>query len=133
VLRRHADLLADRATEPIARFSKCMVQRLAIAQALLVEAELLVLDEPAEGLDLPGRRLVRELLHEQKRQGRAALFVLHALAEAEQVCDRVGVLNAGRFAFIGPVADLLDDAAGGRRTLEMPFRTFIPLPLSRTL
>jgi ABC-2 type transport system ATP-binding protein len=110
--------LSDRANEPISRFSKGMVQRLGIAQALLGDPELLVLDEPSEGLDLIGRQLVRELLNEQKRQGRSALFVSHVLPEAEHVCDRIAVLAAGRLAHIGPVAELVRDRGGKPRTLE---------------
>ena len=61
--------LADRAREPIARFSKGMVQRLALAQALLAEPDLLVLDEPMEGLDLSARLLLQEIVAEQRRRG----------------------------------------------------------------
>jgi ABC-2 type transport system ATP-binding protein len=110
--------LADRAHEPIARFSKGMVQRLGIAQALLGDPDLLVLDEPSEGLDLAGRQLVRELLTEQRRQGRSAVFVSHVLAEAEHVCDRIAVLRAGRLAHLGTLAGLVHDGAGRRRSLE---------------
>jgi ABC-2 type transport system ATP-binding protein len=116
--------LADRAHEPIARFSKGMVQRLGIAQALLGDPELLVLDEPSEGLDLSGRQLVRELLCEQKRLGRSALFVSHVLPEAERVCDRIGVLAAGRFAHLGPLAALVKDGAGKPRPLEAAVQSF---------
>jgi ABC-2 type transport system ATP-binding protein len=110
--------LADRAHEPIARFSKGMVQRLGIAQALLGEPDLLVLDEPSEGLDLAGRQLVRELLREQKRQGRSALFVSHVLPEAEHVCDRVAILRGGRLVHLGSLAELVRDGAGQVRSLE---------------
>src|SRR5437868_14141995 len=81
--------LADRCHEPIARFSKGMIQRLALAQALINDPELLVLDEPAEGLDLVGRRLLSEVIQEQRRRGRTVLLVSHVLSEVERHCDRV--------------------------------------------
>jgi ABC-2 type transport system ATP-binding protein len=101
--------LADRGQEPISRFSKGMIQRLAIAQALLNDPELLVLDEPSEGLDLPGRRLVRDVIAERKKRGFTVLLVSHVLGEVEKVCDRVGVLVAGRLVYSGTVADLARD------------------------
>lgn len=117
--------LADRADEAIARFSKGMVQRLGIAQALLNEPELLVFDEPSEGLDLSGRQLVRDLVREQKQQGKTVLFVSHVLSEVEQFCDRVGVMVAGKLTFLGPLADLLKDPkTGATRTLEAALHTY---------
>lgn len=98
--------LADRATEPIAGFSKGMVQRLALAQALLNDPDLLVLDEPAEGLDVLGRRLVRTVLEERRRRGKTALLVSHALGDVAAVCDRVAVVVRGRLSYVGPVAGL---------------------------
>jgi ABC-2 type transport system ATP-binding protein len=120
----HKVRLSDRAHEPIARFSKGMVQRLGIAQALLGDPELLVLDEPSEGLDLTGRQLVRDLLHDQKRRGRSALFVSHVVPEAESICDRVLVLVGGRIAHLGRVAELVKDAAGQARPLETAVEPF---------
>jgi ABC-2 type transport system ATP-binding protein len=115
--------LADRSREPIAGFSKGMVQRLAVAQALINEPDLLVLDEPNEGLDLAGRRLVGELIRAQRAQGRTVLLVSHVLPEVEQLCDRVGVLYGGRLAYTGPLADFLrDPASGGLRPLEAAMR-----------
>jgi ABC-2 type transport system ATP-binding protein len=112
--------LADRSREPIARFSKGMVQRLAVAQALINEPELLVLDEPNEGLDLAGRRLVGDLIRAQRSQGRTVLLVSHVLSEVEQLCDRIGVLFGGRLAYTGPLAPLLrDPATGAARPLEV--------------
>lgn len=105
--------LADRAREPIARFSKGMNQRLAIAQALINTPELLILDEPSEGLDLAGRQMLRSLIAEQKAAGCTVLYVTHVLSELEQQCDRVAVLVAGRLVFQGPVAELLRAEAGG--------------------
>jgi ABC-2 type transport system ATP-binding protein len=111
--------LADRAHEPIARFSKGMVQRLALAQALLAEPDLLVLDEPMEGLDLGGRLLLQEIVTEQRRAGKTVLVVSHALGEVAQVCDRLAVLVDGRLAYLGSLAALLhDNKTGAERSLE---------------
>ncbi len=110
--------LADRAGEPLARFSKGMVQRLALAQALLAEPELLVLDEPMEGLDLNGALLLQEVLVEQRRAGKTVLVVSHALGEVAQVCDRLAVIVEGRLAYLGSLAALLrDPVTSGERSL----------------
>jgi ABC-2 type transport system ATP-binding protein len=110
--------LADRAREPIAYFSKGMVQRLALAQALLAEPDLLVLDEPLEGLDLSGRVLLHEIITQQRAAGKTVLVVSHALGEVAEVCDRVAVLVQGRLAYLGSLASLRrDPATGGERSL----------------
>jgi ABC-2 type transport system ATP-binding protein len=107
--------LADRAREPISRFSKGMVQRLALAQALLNDPDLLVLDEPSEGLDQAGRRLVREVIVERRQRGLTVLLISHQLADVVQLCDRVGVLERGRLVHCGPFAEAknLDGLGGG--------------------
>jgi ABC-2 type transport system ATP-binding protein len=111
--------LADRAREPIVRFSKGMVQRLALAQAVLSEPDLLVLDEPMEGLDLHARQLLQEIVGEHRRAGKTVLVVSHSLGEVVQACDRLAVLVEGRLAHLGPVASLLHDpATGAQRPLE---------------
>ena len=111
--------LADRKAEPIARFSKGMVQRLGLAQAIINEPDLLVLDEPTEGLDLNGRQLLREVVREFKAAGKTVLLVSHVLPEVQELCDRVAVLVAGRVVHQGPLADLLKDAKPNRdRALE---------------
>jgi ABC-2 type transport system ATP-binding protein len=111
--------LADRVNEPISRFSKGMVQRLGLAQALINEPELLILDEPAEGLDLLGRRLLREVMAKQKEQGRTVLLVSHVLSDVEQMCDRIAVLVRGKMVAQGSVQDLIrDPATGATRPLE---------------
>ncbi len=111
--------LADRQTEPIARFSKGMVQRLGLAQALLNDPDLLILDEPTEGLDLFGRQLLRAVVRERKAAGKTVLLVSHVLPEVQELCDSVAVLVAGRVVFDGALADLLRDPKGGAaRTLE---------------
>jgi ABC-2 type transport system ATP-binding protein len=115
--------LADRANEPIARFSKGMIQRLALAQALVTEPDLLVLDEPLEGLDMGGRQLLHDIIAQQRSAGRTVLLVSHALGEVAQTCDRLAVLVAGRLAYLGALAALLrDPETGGTRSLEAALR-----------
>lgn len=96
--------LADRRREPIAAFSKGMLQRLALAQALINEPRLLVLDEPSEGLDLLARRFIGEALQAHRRRGGSAIVVSHSAADLERWCDELIVLRAGRVACRRPVA-----------------------------
>jgi ABC-2 type transport system ATP-binding protein len=117
--------LADRGTEPIWRFSKGMIQRLGIAQALINEPQLLVLDEPSEGLDLHGRQLIREVIERQRAAGRSVLFVSHLLSDIEQLCSRIAILVNGRIAFTGPISSLLADSASeAKPSLEAAVRKF---------
>ena len=102
--------LADRAAEPIARFSKGMVQRLALAQALVNDPDLLVLDEPAEGMDLLARKLLDEVILRRRDRGKTAILVSHSMADVSRLCDEVGLLRAGQVAFAGHLRDLLEDA-----------------------
>jgi ABC-2 type transport system ATP-binding protein len=120
--------LSGRAHEPITRFSKGMVQRLALAQAILAEPDLLVLDEPMEGLDLNGRRLLQDVLDRQRRLGKSAIVVSHALGEVAQVCDRLAVLVDGRLAHLGKLSELLcDPKTGTARTFEAALAPFYAL------
>jgi ABC-2 type transport system ATP-binding protein len=115
--------LADRQAEPIARFSKGMVQRLGLAQALMNDPDLLILDEPTEGLDLSGRVLLREVVREFRATGKTVLLVSHVLPEVEELCDRIAVLAAGQVVHAGPTAELLrDPATGHSRSLEAALR-----------
>jgi ABC-2 type transport system ATP-binding protein len=115
-VRRRTDVLlerfglADRSQEPIGRFSKGMLQRLALAQALINDPDLLVLDEPSEGMDLSARRVLDEVIHERRKQGRTAILVSHHLGDVQRLCDRVAVLREGRIAFLGSVGALIDSA-----------------------
>jgi ABC-2 type transport system ATP-binding protein len=104
--------LSDRAADPIRTFSKGMTQRLGIAQALINDPDLLVLDEPNEGLDLSGRKLMMEIVREQRERGRTVILVSHVIPEVEQLCDRIAVLVGGRLAYDGPVMHPLDKALG---------------------
>src|SRR3954468_12716309 len=122
--------LADRAAEPISRFSKGMVQRLGLAQALLNDPDLLVLDEPTEGLDLVGRRLLRDVVADVRRRGRTVLLVSHVLAEVERLCDRVAVVVNGRLVHAGPTAALLQGPAPGEaRALEQALQELYEKPV----
>jgi ABC-2 type transport system ATP-binding protein len=115
--------LADRPDEPISRFSKGMVQRLGLAQALLNDPDLLVLDEPTEGLDLIGRSILRDAIAAQKAKGKTVLIVSHVLSEVEQTCDRVAVIVGGSVVKDSSVADLVrDPKTGERRPLEQALR-----------
>jgi ABC-2 type transport system ATP-binding protein len=98
--------LADRAGEPIAAFSKGMFQRLALAQALVNDPELLVLDEPAEGMDLAARNLLDEAIRRHKNAGKTAILVSHNTADVGRLCDLAAVLREGRLAFTGSLAEL---------------------------
>ena len=106
--------LADRAREPIARYSKGMVQRLALAQALVNRPDLLVLDEPSEGLDSQGRRLMHQLVEEERKRGGSVLLVSHVLADIEQLCDRVGLMVEGRLAQCGSIGEMAPESPKGR-------------------
>ena len=96
---------------PIGRFSKGMMQRVGLAQALLHDPELLILDEPMSGLDPIGRKEVRELLLEQREQGKTLLFTSHILADVERLCDRVVILRSGRVTARGTLDELLEGNA----------------------
>ena len=115
--------LVDREDEPIARFSKGMLRRLGLAQALINRPSLLVLDEPNEGLDLPGRDLVADLLGEHRRGGGAVLLVSHLLDDLDRLCDRAVVIVGGRVVGGGAVADLADRPGGLESALRALYRT----------
>ncbi len=86
--------------------SKGMRQRLALAQALVNDPELLILDEPTSGLDPAGRHQMTEIIFELKRRGKTILLCSHFLAEVEEVCDRVGIMYRGRLVSEGTLAEL---------------------------
>ena len=106
--------LADRQKESISRFSKGMVQRLGLAQSLINQPDLLILDEPTEGLDLVGRQLLRDVVKEFKQSGRTVLMVSHVLTEVQELCDELAVMVAGEVAYRGTLSGL----TAGKSTLE---------------
>mgnify|MGYP001160339069 CR=1 FL=1 len=108
--------LADVAQRPVREFSTGMRRRLALAVALLPDPELLVLDEPANGLDPDGIRWLRETIRELAREGRSVLVSSHVLAEIAQTVDDVVVIQ-GSLRYAGPI----DELVGTGQTLEQRF------------
>jgi ABC-2 type transport system ATP-binding protein len=106
--------LADRADDGVRSYSLGMRQRLGIAVALLKDPELLILDEPANGLDPAGIREVRRLIRRLGDEGRTVFLSSHLLAEVEQVCDRVAIVARGRMVVTGTVAEVLKRGAATR-------------------
>lgn len=102
--------LSDAANRRLRGFSKGMRQRFGLAAALLHEPELLILDEPLTGLDPSGRRLVKELILEQRRLGRTVVLCSHVLADVQELCDRVVVLHRGELVRQGTIHELLESA-----------------------
>jgi len=96
---------------PVRRYSKGMMQRLGMAQAILNEPDLLILDEPTDGVDPVGRREIRDLLLEQKARGATIFLNSHLLSEVERLCDRVAILKDGRLVREGHVDELTRGAA----------------------
>ena len=111
--RRRVERLLDEAgigaerRLPLRKYSKGMLQRLGLAQALVNEPEVIVLDEPMSGLDPLGRRQVRELMLRLREEGRTLFFSSHILSDAEALCSRVAIVAAGRLVSVGRVADML--------------------------
>jgi len=98
---------------PLRKFSKGMLQRVGLAQALLNDPEVVFLDEPMSGLDPLGRRDVRALILELRDQGRTIFFSSHILSDAEALCTRVAIVAKGRLAASGTLADLKEFAIQG--------------------
>ena len=90
-------------------YSKGMLQRAGLAQALINDPELVVLDEPMSGLDPLGRALVRDVILEERERGRTVFFSSHILADVEQMADRVGILVGGKLRGCGTIHDLVGD------------------------
>jgi ABC-2 type transport system ATP-binding protein len=91
----------------LAGYSKGMLQRIGLAQALIQEPRLVVLDEPTAGVDPAGAREIRDLIHDLKRRGITVLLSSHLLAQVQEVCDRVGILAQGVLVREGSVDELL--------------------------
>ncbi len=97
------------ANVPLRKYSKGMVQRLGLAQALIGNPDLLLLDEPMSGLDPLGRRDVRDMLLELRGKGCTVFFSSHILQDAEMICDRVGILVEGKLRRVGSLKELVGE------------------------
>ena len=102
--------LTSRVKDRLHTFSKGMLQRIGIAQALLNDPEIVFLDEPTSALDPLGRREVRDLIRKLKAQGKTVFLNSHLLSEVEMVCDRVAILDRGRVVRQGLLRDLLSES-----------------------
>jgi ABC-2 type transport system ATP-binding protein len=94
------------------KFSKGMLQRAGIAQAILHDPNLVFFDEPMSGLDPMGRREVRDLMEQLKHEGKTVFFSTHILSDAEALCDRVAIIHQGELRGVGAVADLTSSVQG---------------------
>jgi len=110
--------LAEVRDRPLRKFSKGMLQRVGIAQAILHSPEVVLLDEPMSGLDPVGRHQVRELILQLKADGKTVFFSTHVLSDAEALCDRIAVLNRGRLVGVGQISELLRRQAGYDAVIE---------------
>jgi ABC-2 type transport system ATP-binding protein len=113
--RRRADSLIEMVGLERARhravgeFSKGMARRIGLAQALINDPDLLILDEPTTGLDPLGARQMKDLIETLKGRGKTIFLCSHLLADVEEVCDRIGILYGGKARSMGPVGDLLEE------------------------
>jgi ABC-2 type transport system ATP-binding protein len=99
--------LAEAADAALRHYSRGMLQRVGIAQALINDPDLVFLDEPMLGLDPVGRREVRDLIVELRGRGKTVCFSTHILSDVETLCDRVAILNRGRLHGVGTVDEIL--------------------------
>jgi ABC-2 type transport system ATP-binding protein len=106
--------------------SRGMVQRLGLARTLLHDPMILVLDEPAAGLDPRARIELRQLLRELQRLGKTILLSSHILADLAEICSHIGILERGRLAVQGSLAEVLNQVAGGRTIIIELLSTSVP-------
>lgn len=99
--------LSNAANLPLKGYSKGMLQRIGLAQALLNDPKVVFLDEPQSGLDPFGRKEIRDIILNLKEKGKTVFFSSHILADAEMICDRVGILSGGKLINVGNLSDLL--------------------------
>ena len=125
--------LSEWADVRVKKFSKGMTQRLGLASALVHEPEVLLLDEPTDGVDPVGRREIRDLLRAEAAKGRAILLNSHLLSEIELTCDRVAVLRKGKVAAMGTVEELTKRGTGERERDSSSVYRFVAAPLTEEL
>jgi ABC-2 type transport system ATP-binding protein len=99
--------LTEARFRPLRKFSKGMLQRIGLAQALIHDPELVILDEPMSGLDPVGRKDVRDIILSLRDQGKTVFFSTHIISDVEMICDRVGILAKGTMLAVGRIEDLV--------------------------
>jgi ABC-2 type transport system ATP-binding protein len=109
--------LQDARQLALRKYSKGMLQRIGLAQALINDPQLIILDEPMSGLDPIGRRQVRDIILQLRDENKTVFFSTHILPDVEMICDRVGILVKGRLRAVGAVHELL--GAGAIRAIEI--------------
>lgn len=107
--------LSEARTRPLRKFSKGMLQRIGLAQALIHDPELVILDEPMSGLDPVGRKEVRDIIMSLSDHGKTVLFSTHIISDVEMICDRVGIIAKGKMQAVGKIEDIV----GGRDTASV--------------
>jgi ABC-2 type transport system ATP-binding protein len=106
---------------PLRSYSKGMLQRAGIAQALINRPELIILDEPMSGLDPMGRKLIRDVIFEESERGCTIFFSSHILTDVEQICDRIGLIVRGELRAVGSMEQLIgDDVKAVEATFDIP-------------
>src|SRR6204780_1761205 len=125
--------LAAAADVQLRKFSKGMLQRVGIAQAILHDPPVVILDEPMSGLDPVGRREVRDIILELKKQGRTVFFSTHILSDAEMLCDRVAVLVGGKLQGVGAPREIVSMEVYAMEILfEPPEGRALPASLAKS-
>jgi ABC-2 type transport system ATP-binding protein len=99
--------LSEARTRPLRKFSKGMLQRIGLAQALIHDPELVILDEPMSGLDPIGRKEVRDIILSLRDQGKTVLFSSHIISDVEMICDRVGIIARGKMLAVGRIEEMV--------------------------
>jgi len=117
--------LSDHAGQKLRQYSKGMLQRIGLAQALLNQPEVVILDEPTSGLDPVGRRLVRDIIRDLRQQGTTVFLNSHLLSEVEITCDRVAFIKHGEVLHVSPLNALME----GDLTVEVRARNLSPAAL----
>ena len=112
--------LKDKAKSKLLHFSKGMLQRVGVAQALLNDPDLIIFDEPLTGLDPKGRTELKEIMLGLKEKGKTVFFSSHILSDVQAICDRIAILNKGKMIFQGKVEDILEPLAMNLFCKEVP-------------
>ncbi|HPZ10449.1 MAG TPA: ABC transporter ATP-binding protein, partial [Candidatus Eremiobacteraeota bacterium] len=123
--------LEDKKKTKLREFSKGMLQRFGIAQAILHDPQLYIFDEPASGLDPGGQRLVRDIMIRLRDEGKTIFFSSHQLSEAEMVCNNVAIVNKGEIITCAPLEDLL--ISGSKIDLSQSYSIIFELTEGKTL